>query len=244
MRTYRPARAYRTGLWAGAMASWIAGGVVTLIGLWRWGLAMLEYGPVVVWPWSAPWLGAAAILIVLALWVTVLAFGASRRAVRVLRSGMLIERWRRRTHVPWEAVSAIYTSAIDYRLPLLSAPRVAIRLRSQSGQIVRLPSVLSNADELVTTIKAHTYPRLLEQYRREFNLGHALSFGPLELNKTGLRYGKDSLLWTEVASVTLERGRLRVRFRPDSGRGWKIPASRIPNADLCLQLTSLLGSGS
>lgn len=241
LRSFRPPRAYRSLLWSLALAAWIAAALLTTMGLWRWGLAVLHYGPVVVWPWSAPWLLAAAAAVLVSLWLTMNAFNASRRAVHELRTGLLIEQRRDRTHVPWSAVSAIYTSAIDYRIPLLSTPRVTIELLSQSGRKVRLPTVLAGAEQLVGSIKARTYPRLLDEYRQAFNAGQPLRFGPLELNRTGLQHGRQALGWSEVASVTLERGRLNVR--PRRGRGWRIAVRRIPNAEVCLQLASHLGGG-
>ncbi len=242
MRSFRPPRAYRTLLWALALAAWLIAAVLTVIGLWRWGLAVLHYGPVVVWPWSAPWFLSAAAAVLLSLWLTLNAFNASRRAVHELRTGLLIERRKDRTHVPWSAVSAIYTSAIHYRIPLLSTPRVTIELLSQSGRRVRLPAVLAGPEQLVSSIKARTYPRLLEEYRQAFNAGLPLDFGPLQLNRVGLQHRRQSLAWSEIDSVTLERGRLTVR--PRSGRGWRIAVRRIPNAEVCLQLTSHLGGGS
>ncbi|MCJ7512845.1 MAG: hypothetical protein MUO23_07735 [Anaerolineales bacterium] len=242
LRTYRPPPAYRTLLWGIALAAWIVAAILAVIGLWRWGLAVLHYGPVVVWPWSAPWFAAATAVVVLSLWLTFNAFGASGRAVHELRTGLLIEGRRERTHVPWTAVSGIYTSAIHYLIPMLSTPRLTIELLSHSGRSIRLPAVLSGADHLVSTIKVRTYPRLLEEYRQAFNTGAPLHFGPLELNRNGMQYGKETLAWAEVASVTLERGRLWVR--PMSGRGWRIAVRRIPNAEVCLQLASHLGSGA
>jgi len=94
----------------------------------------------------------------------------------------------------------------------------------------------------VGSIKARTYPRLLEESRQTFNAGRPLEFGPLSLNQQGLQYGRRTLAWSEVASVTLERGRLDVR--PRHGRRWRIPVRRIPNAEVCLQLASHLGGGA
>ncbi len=242
LRSFRPPRAYRALLWGLALFAWLIAAILTLIGLWRLGLALLHYGPVVVWPWSAPWLLAATAAGLLSLWLTLNAFNAAHRAVHELRTGLLIERRRDRTHVPWSAVSAIYTSAIHYRIPLLSTPRVTIELLSQSGRKVRLPAVLAGAEQLVSSIKARTYPRLLEEYRQAFNAGQPLDFGPLQLSRTGLRHGQQVLPWSEIESVTLERGRLHVH--PRRGRGWRIAVRRIPNAEVCLQLASHLGGGA
>jgi hypothetical protein len=242
LRSFRPPGAYRSLLWGLAFAAWLLAAVLSAIGVWRWGLAVLHYGPVVVWPWSAPWFLAAAGAVLLSLGLTVNAFNASRRAVHELRTGLLIEQRKDRTHVPWSAVSAVYTSAIHYRIPVLSTPRVTIELLSQSGRKVRLPAVLAGAEQLVGSIKARTYPRLLEENREAFNAGQPLEFGPLSLSREGLRYGRRTLAWSEVASVTLERGRLEVR--PRRGRRWRIPVRRIPNAEVCLQLASHLGGGA
>jgi hypothetical protein len=181
------------------------------------------------------------------MWRTLISFSLRSSSLIIwypylLRTGLLIERRKDRIHVRWSAVSAIYTSSIHYRIPLLSTPRVSIELHSQSGRRVRLPAVLAGAEQLVSSIKARTYPRLLDEYRQAFNAGQPLTFGPLLFSRSGLQHGRRALAWSEVDSVTLERGRLTVR--PRHGRGWRIAVRRIPNAEVCLQLASHLGGGA
>ena len=242
LRTFRPPRPYQTLLWALAAAGWAVAAAFAVVGLWRLGLAVLFYGPVVVAPWSTPWFLAAGAASLLSTWLTWNAHRTSHLAVHELRTGLLIERRGDRTHVPWTAVSGIYTSAIHYRIPVLSRPRVMIELISQSGRKVRLPSVLAGVEQLVSTIKARTYPRLLEEYRQAFNEGQPLQFGPLALSRAGLQHDQRTLAWKEIGSVTLERGRLSIR--PTQGKDWHIAVRRIPNAEVCLQLASHLSGGS
>lgn len=243
LQTHRTPRRSRRLLTGASVLMWLLTVLLATIATYRWGMAALYYGPGVMLPWSGPWLLAALVSALLASALTVAAIRARRRSVHVLRSGLLLQNGGRRTHVPWNAITKIYTSAVSYRIPVLSRPRLSIELGSRSGQRVSLPPFLEGADRLLTAVKAEVYPRLMVEARQAFNSGQAVQFGPLSLDRQGVRRGEVLLPWDQLADVRLEGGRLSIEPVRGRGKRWRIAVRTIPNADLCLQVITLIQQG-
>ena len=87
---------------------------------------------------------------------------------------------------------------------------------------------------LAEFIKSQVYPGLLEEYRRKYNQGDPLSFGPLILTAKDVRREDQILQWENLGRVSLGRGMLSLEAT--DGQGIRIPAHRVPNVEICTQL--------
>lgn len=141
--------------------------------------------------------------------------------------------------VPWKDIEEIHTSVIRYGLLTPSQEnRVRLALRLKNGRRLRFSDAIEGLPRLSDEIKRHVYPKLFEAKRRAFNQGQELSFGALKISPSHLKFGSRILKWDQLQSVKLLEGYLEVRCKMDQKKGGKIriPARKIPNVDLSLQL--------
>jgi hypothetical protein len=156
----------------------------------------------------------------------------------VSRKGLTIQRGGDRTAIPWAQIEAIYTSAVRYGLfgPTQEG-RARLTLRLIDGRKIRFSDAMQDLPLLGNAIKSQVYPRLLETKRNAFNRGEALPFGPLTVAPSGLKLRRAELGWAQLKSAALRQGYLEVIPKADEGGGRiRLPASKVPNVDLSLQL--------
>jgi hypothetical protein len=227
--------------------------VAATVGLVRWYLAYSHYGPALVWRWSSPALLTAGGLAVAGIVALVAAGRVRGLTVRVHGNGLMVLRGRRRTWIPWNRIQSIQTSAIRYGPPGFARRREAdLRVRYQgegrsnpgpkaATRSIRLTHALVGLESLGATAKERAYPLLLEGLSESFNQGNPVAFGVLHLTTEGLQVKKRLLPWKGLGDVTLARGQLVIR--PEVGRSApliRIPAHRVPNVELCVQLIQYL----
>jgi hypothetical protein len=148
----------------------------------------------------------------------------------------------------------VRTSSIRYGLPGFPRQREADLVveyeKAPSGnpnpaagsRSVRLPHTLGDLEGLGASVKARVYPLLLEAYSASFNRGRPVEFGNVHLTKEGIRVHKQVLPWKSLSEAGVARGDLVLRGAPSSGTTLlRIPAHRVPNVELCLQLIQYLG---
>lgn len=209
------------------------------IGIWRWYLAYTQYGPAVVWRWSAPWI-AAGLGLSPALVLGLLSWLRTRGTILAINpSGIVFRRGGSHQQLPWPEIQALTVSGPWTGLPLLSTrgQPAALTIRASEDRRIQLTRELERFDVLVKEIKSRVYPRLQRAYAGTFNDGGSLHFGPLQVHSGGLQVGRRRLTWDKVASADLREGTLEIRSKPASKQaGFRLPAASIPNVDLCLQL--------
>ncbi len=243
INVYRPSRRRGIVMWT-ALGAGLAGSAISaLAGSYRWYLASTQYGPAVVAKWSTPWFitaggfGAFCLLILVFLW------RGRRLEVGLYGAGIVYQLGKKRISVPWQDIYRLHASAVRYGIfGLIWGGDMEVRLDIRGGQQIRLTRTIANLSDLVEKIKRNIYPFLLAGYTRAFNQGQALEFGPLTLNGEGIMRSGKLLPWSELASADLERGLLQLTpVKGGTGRKMKLPAHKIPNLDVCLQLIQNLG---
>ncbi len=199
--------------------------------------AYTHYGPAAVWRRSVPWLWLSAALAIVGMYGLARLWTVGRLAVGVHERGLAVRRGRRLAWVGWEQILQVRTHAVRYGLPGLAWGRqVTLELGLLNGRRLRLPQSLSDLDGLTDAVKRNVYPPLLAEYTRRYNQGQALVFGPVRLTHQGLQVGRAAIAWSDVGTVALEEGLLRVTSRPSAaGRRLSVPAAGVPNVDLCAQ---------
>lgn len=234
----------------------LGGGIVALsLGLVRWYFAYAHFGPSAVWRWSLPFVALAAALLLTGLYGLSTLWGIGRLTIRAHRGGLTVNRGRRRWTIPWTQVSRIHTSSVRYRLPGLArrsraeltlfvdAPAASPSARGPGPSTIRLTHALADLDKLTECVKQQVYPALLAQYVHAFNQGKPLSFGSLILTRDGLQNGRHTLRWQDLGRITLRQGVLVLDpAAPGRGPRIRLPAHRLPNVELCLELIQSLSA--
>jgi hypothetical protein len=206
--------------------------------------AYQTYGPLAIERWmSAPAVAAGGFLVA---GVAILALGRGRPRVIVRRHarGLVLERGRRGSAIPWDEVREVRTASVRYGLgPLPWGRQEQMTLVTRDGRTFHLDHSLSEYEELVSAVKHSVYPMLLDAYTRAFNHGQTLPFGPLSLAPDGIQNGRKTMPWNQVNQVRLDHGWLEAAPTDSkSGLRLRFPARSIPNVDLCLQLIQELSS--
>lgn len=214
----------------------VGGGGFLLVGIYRWTFALSNYGPAVVWRWSAAWLiiGFMFLLIgfVGAAWV----FRWNWLTVTTFENGLEVKRRNRISTVAWSEIQAVLVSGVTYGvLGLIWGTRSSLRLEISAGRNQRFPDTLAGLAQLITTIKRKVYPRLLNEYSAHLKSGQPIAFGPLQVRPEGVAKGQRRLSWSEVASAELKDGKILIKTN-QSGAPIRVRTNAVPNAEICLQL--------
>lgn len=215
-------------------------------GVWRWYFALTNFGPAVVWRWSWTALLTGVLLGLAALLAAVLAWRQRWPEVYAFRRGLSIHAGQGVARIPWDEIETIYSRSIRYGLPSMAwTGHATVTMHLRDGRRLKLSNVLADYELLIETIKSHIYPGLLARYVHAFNQGQSIAFGPLSLTQQGIQNGRQVLPWNEVQHASLREGKLIVEPDESSrGRRIRLPADKIPNVDLCVQLLQQLGRAS
>ena len=219
-----------------AILGLVAGGGFLLLGAYRWTFALSNYGPAVVWRWSAAWIVLGLLFLLIGLVGAAWVFRWNWLAVTSFDKGLEIRRRNRTSTVPWSEIRAVLVSGVTYGvLGLIWGRRSNLRLDIANGQMQRFPDTLAGLDQLINTIKRHVYPRLLNEYFTHIRNGQPIAFGPLQIRPEGVAKGPRRFRWAEVASAELKNGKMLIKTN-QKGSPIRVRASAVPNAEICLQL--------
>lgn len=207
-----------------------------LYGLKRDLYAQSYYGPVAAEAWSWPWYALATVALIPLLILGIRRIRRSHRVVEVHKKGLSI-RWTggKQYRFLWENIAAIAFTSNEHNFllrPILR--RHHLRLYPLVGEAIDIDDHICDLPDLAARIKARIYPRLLPNLRAAFEAGDMLHFGPIAIDKNALYVRRQEIPWEQVSRLNVEAGILVVEFQ--SRRAIKIPAGKIPNIELLIQL--------
>jgi hypothetical protein len=205
---------------------------------WRWLFAYNNYGSAAIWRWTTPALLTVLGFASLGILGLILTWRSRGFRISLHTSGMVYRRGRRKETLLWNEIQRVHTSAVSYGFSSLAwGAQTNLKLHTNDGRQLRLTHALTDMSGLAETIKHQIFPGLLETYRRMFNQGETLSFGPLSLTETGVQHQDQILPWGNLGRVSLGRGVLLLETTDsDKGNRIRIPAHRVPNVEICTQL--------
>lgn len=221
-----------------AIIGLIGTAISCILAVWFWLFAYRHYGPAAIVRWTTPALWTATGFALVAL-IGLISFWRSRGLrVCLYDLGMIYQRGRQEEILLWDQIIQIHTAAVRYGLSSLAwGAQTTLELHTDDNRLVRLNHALTDLSSLAETIKRNVYPNLLAEYRRDLNQGVAINFGPLLLTLKGVQQGQQFIRWQDISQITLGRGLLLITpHEHDQGTKMRIPANRVPNVDLCVQL--------
>jgi hypothetical protein len=214
--------------------------------VWQWRKAILSFGPAALFRWIS--LPALATLVFLIL--VILAFISYNRTrhgeIQVSNAGLIINRGKKRETINWGQVIQIRTNIVRYGfLDMSWARKTEIHLVTEDASEHKIDQAFENLDELIEVIKKMVYPRLMGEYLSGFNRGEPISFGQLVLTSDGLLFRRKAMRWRDMGTAKVEKGYLQLNsLGGRKGPRLSIPAHKIPNVDLCVEIISQLSSHS
>lgn len=225
----------------------LGGGLVSIgVLIWQWRKAILSFGPAALSRWITLPAGATLITLILVIF-TFISYNRVRNGeIQVSSSGLKIIRGKRGKTIGWDDMIQIRTNVVRYGfLDLSWAKKTEIHLLTKDGGEHKIDQAFEDLDELIEVIKQTVYPRLMEEYLSAFNRGEPITFGQLVLTSDGLLYGRKALRWNVMGPARVEKGYLQISsIDGRKGSRFNIPAHKIPNIDLCIEIMSQLSPQS
>lgn len=217
-----------------------------LIGVWRWQYAASHFGPAVIWRWIAPVIFPALLLALIGIVALIHLLRIRRIEAQVSPMGLTLRKGRNLHAIPWKEVKNTYTIAIRYGiLGLMWARKLEIVLQLENGKRIAFNQAFEEIEALMNTIKQYVYPIMFRNLQSAFNQGEPIRFGPLILTSQGVLNGRKALRWQDISQIKMRQGRLLFQpFNHSKGKPFSLPAHKIPDIDLCLQLLHQLGPQS
>ena len=202
---------------------------------WRWLFAYNNYGSAAIWRWTTPALLTVLGFASLGILGLILTWRSRGFRINLHALGMIYRRGRHKQTLLWNQIQHIHTSAVSYGFSNLAwGARTILSISTDDDRHLHLTHALTDMNGLAEFIKSQVYPGLLEEYRRKYNQGDPLSFGPLILTAKDVRREDQILQWENLGRVSLGRGMLSLEAT--DGQGIRIPAHRVPNVEICTQL--------
>lgn len=188
-----------------------------------------------------PFLILAGIAALAGLFAAISALNNWRKAVVIYQNGFAYSDWKGVKAWRWDQVESI-TAAVTkhYYNGIYTGTTHIYTLRSTDGERIQINDVISKVEDVVARLRGGFYPLLYPKYAQAYNSGQTVSFGPLSFSKAeGIRIGKKSYAWNEVAEVKIQQGVVSIAKQ---GGGWfsgaSAAASTIPNLELMLELVN------
>lgn len=237
-REYRIAIRRNSLGYALALSVLLASLINIAIGYYRWNFAFQNYGPIVVWRFSAHWFWLGLLLALIGFAILIRTLRNKRFVVQTSRQAMIVQEGKQKMGLAWSEILAIQLYAVRY---LFTSQNRSIRtnmiLHLKDNSHLEFRRSLQDLDHLIETCKKMVYPRLLDTYVNLYNRGERVSFHAISLDRDGVYHKKKSFPWKEVQSARIERGKFIIsRQEKGRARNIRIPVGRVYNADLCLQL--------
>ncbi|HEY1349203.1 MAG TPA: DUF6585 family protein [Ktedonobacteraceae bacterium] len=142
-------------------------------------------------------------------------------------------RWQEIEHI-WHMVAHVPRSLFKvYRL---------YTLQSHDGSMLRFCGKMPVLSELDQRIDEHYTQRRLPAYLDDYQAGHLLRFGSLTLNLDGIALDHRTLVWEQIADISLQKKRwLIIRATDEQQTPWlRMAVGKIPDLPLLLALLAHL----
>jgi hypothetical protein len=113
-------------------------------------------------------------------------------------------------------------------------------LRRYDGEQIKLNDSLGKVEELGNLVQSETFKRLMPKAIATYNAGGTVVFGKISVSPQGISNGKETLPWTEVKGVTIDRGVISVSKQGKWLRWASDTAANTPNLYVFLQLVDAI----
>jgi hypothetical protein len=248
---YRPRPTHPAFLWAWGLG----GAMISLAPLGYGGYQAFaifqKFGPVPALSRSAPWLILGGTLLLVWLSISLYRWARAMPGVRLHANGLYIE-GRRERSLPWDQIDGIAHGVmapepgswgsrschLRYQAILIPNKGSPVHLRGSGDGKSGLPEL----PELVSRVKASLYPVLQPELARMFRSGVPLFFGPVRIDRDGIRLrrrrlvpGMLSVPWRHVKRITIHSGYFLVELGDRRGHH-RLPVSQIPNLEILLKI--------
>ncbi|MFL5803729.1 MAG: DUF6585 family protein [Roseiflexaceae bacterium] len=196
-------------------------------------------------------LGAGALLLSIAVGTAYISFrrGTHPPQLTLYEQGVVVQRGRQVQLVRYEEIDVLWEQIMwqgGRDRPMLPSRTHVYTLRTRDRRTLRLSDQFAGIRQAGALMQQEMLRRSLPAAVAAYQVGEALSFGPLTICQAGLARKQGALPWAEVARVSIIEGRYRDSAawtyklqvtRIGQRRPWlEIDLQQIPNSRLLLAL--------
>jgi hypothetical protein len=184
-----------------------------------------------------PALGVIGGLLVLAgIWVSLTAFLNRDLRVLAFAEGLVRIKGGRVDTFRWAEIEAVWQNVTKhYRNGIYHS----YTLRRADGEQLKFNDTLKNVESLGNLIQQETFRRLLPRAIATYNAGGTVVFGKLSVSPQGLSNGKETLSWSEIKGVSLDKGIISVSKQ---GKWLKWSTTSVADTPNIFVFTTLVGN--
>jgi hypothetical protein len=164
---------------------------------------------------------------------------ATRRKRRVLiyPEGLVHIRGRKTQVFRWDAIEKTWVSFQKTRRGGRSVQRI-FTIQDAHGTKVQFGGDIIGIVKLGETIQEEVTKRLLPRAMETYNAGGSVQFGHLSLSQQGLSNGRETVPWSQIEEVKIDRGIITVR-REGQWLNWaNVTVSGTPNVFVFLTMAN------
>jgi hypothetical protein len=198
-----------------------------------------QYGPAAADSWSSPWLIAALAAAAGFLLLVIRRLWRGCTSVRLHERGLLIRGCLgQRRRILFQEFDGISVDPVQPRFLFWKMDRTLdIRLYRSNRSLIRLPDHLNQSADLAERIKSAIYPEVERSLQAGFVSGNLLHFGPISLDKDGINYSGNTIPWSALDQVDIQKGQLIIQSHDSTGKPQlgRISARRVSNLEIMLQ---------
>jgi hypothetical protein len=164
-------------------------------------------------------------------------FRSSVKAVDLHELGLVVRRRDRTVVLPFDSVDAvIYDLEVGSTWGMRAVRSVRMEVTTRQGERVEIPRGLVEVDDVVRALDLRCTRPLWPEVRSAHTSGDLLTFGPLQVDASGIIRAGVHLNWAEIVSVRPDPDRLEIELL--GGQRWEVRVREIPHPRL---LVNVLG---
>jgi hypothetical protein len=148
---------------------------------------------------------------------------------QIIKGEMNDVRWNEINAV-WQNVTKHYTNGVYTRTTHVYT------LQTTTGKRFVWNDAIKNVEQLGIAMQNAVTKIRLPEVQSAYQAGQTITFGPLSVSLAGLSKGNQTVSWTEIKGVQVEKGYIRVKKQDAWFNFAKVATSSIPNLFIFLTL--------
>jgi len=200
--------------------------------------SVTQFGPSVTWK-MMQWpffLGAFSVLIGLIICLRFLAF--RRQSIELYEFGFIYRQGINYLSWRWDEISTIQVKVDRQSFGILFGQvQHRYRLTSPVHKDLVLDDRFSQVEKFVERVQLVVFPKHYAQAAQVYNQGNLLEFGPISLNKTGIKIKQKDYTWEAVGTAQVSQGYLVFPLQGNQlPGGLRTAVELIPNFEVLVAI--------
>lgn len=150
--------------------------------------------------------------------------------VYVCKNGFVFTSGKKHEPYRWDAIASVILDIKSYQqYGMNTGTTYKYTVQRNDGEKLVLDDKFIDVDALGNTITQEATVHMFPNVLANFSAGQTIAFGPLSVNKQGMSNGKNTLPWSEVRGVFVNKGFVIVLQKGKKSSWANIRVAKVPN---------------